>query len=435
MSSRLAAALAVLSLAAAPLRAQEAIRDQIARLFQFGACGRVLCLDGSINAANGHGDHYLPATVAQNAAMIGFIADAIGVSITNVPLSAASGGTTFTFENGLPVKTSESSGPIFSERAQTLGRGRLFVGANVTAASFKTIRGVPLANIQLSFPHQDVAPSGLGDPLLENDVIDVRVNLDVNLSVTSLFATYGVTDRIDVGVSLPVVRTSLNGRSVAQIIPFGQGTGNPPTAVHFFGGSPTNPQLRATASVDESTVKFGDAAVRAKVNLNRNTRGQFAILADARLPTGDRDELVGTGGTTVRALGIFSSRFRDFSPHLNAGYIYRDGEGQNSAFVTNVGFDQLVSPWATLAFDLLSQWEVGVSPLRLPQPATIERPFRRVIIPTNIPDRRDDIVDASLGFKLRMDSGVTGVANLLVPLNRGGIRPNVGWTLGLEYNF
>ena len=34
-----------------------------------------------------------------------------------------------------------------------------------------------------------------------------------------------------------------------------------------------------------------------------------------------------------------------------------------------------------------------------------------------------------------MDSGATGVVNMILPMNRGGLRPDVIWTLGLEYNF
>jgi hypothetical protein len=32
-------------------------------------------------------------------------------------------------------------------------------------------------------------------------------------------------------------------------------------------------------------------------------------------------------------------------------------------------------------------------------------------------------------------SGITIVANSIWPLNRGGLRPNVLWTAGLEYSF
>ena len=32
-------------------------------------------------------------------------------------------------------------------------------------------------------------------------------------------------------------------------------------------------------------------------------------------------------------------------------------------------------------------------------------------------------------------AGLTVIANTLWPLNRGGLRPDVIWTAGLEYNF
>jgi hypothetical protein len=94
-----------------------------------------------------------------------------------------------------------------------------------------------------------------------------------------------------------------------------------------------------------------------------------------------------------------------------------------------------MAPWATLAVDLVSEFEVGTSKLRLPGIVTYDAPFRRTIEPTNIPNQRDDQINASFGFKFLTGSGITVVANTLWPLNRGGLRPNVLWTAGLEYDF
>ena len=52
----------------------------------------------------------------------------------DVPVSAASGGSTFRFQGGVPVRTSTSAGPIFAERAQTLGHGRVLAGITRTGA-------------------------------------------------------------------------------------------------------------------------------------------------------------------------------------------------------------------------------------------------------------------------------------------------------------
>jgi hypothetical protein len=65
----------------------------------------------------------------------------------------------------------------------------------------------------------------------------------------------------------------------------------------------------------------------------------------------------------------------------------------------------------------------------------IEAPYHRTITPTVIPDSRDDLVDGSIGVKLAAAPGLTVVGNGGWSLNRGGLRPDVIWTAGVEYNF
>ncbi len=104
------------------------LRVMLSDLFTFGTCGEPLCLDGSISAENGHGDHYLPAVATGNLALISFIEDAIGKSVSATPLSATSSGASFTIVGGIPVRSTNSAGPIFAEQSRTLGRGRVFLG-------------------------------------------------------------------------------------------------------------------------------------------------------------------------------------------------------------------------------------------------------------------------------------------------------------------
>jgi hypothetical protein len=235
---------------------------------------------------------------------------------------------------------------------------------------------------------------------------------------------------VDVGVVLPLVSVSLEGASDAQITPFG-----PPPAVHFFGGTPDNPVLTASRTVDGSASGVGDVDGRVKVNLRRGEPLSVSVLGDVRFPTGSEMNLLGSGAFAVRGLAIMSARFGAFSPHANVGYLYRGGDFESDAVLATLGFDHLLAPWATLAIDLISQLEVGDSPLQVPAPVHIEAPYHRTIIPTVIPDSRDDIVDGSLGIKLTAASGLTVVGNSEWSLNRGGLRADVIWTAGLEYNF
>ena len=430
---------------AAPLRAQ-ALEDRITDLFIFGEGEEVLFLGGSGGSQNPqiqvHGDHYIPAAVSGNATIISFLANSIGSNVANLPVSASSGGETFRFEGGTPVRTSISPGPIYAERALTLGSGRLYLGLSRTGLHYATLRGVPLDAVPLVFTHSNVDfptcdavfggdCSRYGIPEFENEVIDFRLGLDVSVDVTAFALTYGINDRVDLGVVLPVVKTSLRGTSTATIIPFGS-SGTPP---HFFAGTEENPVLTASRFVEGSSSGLGDVSARMKVNLRTGSPVSLAVLAEGRFPTGSEEDLRGSGAVALRGLGILSARLGDFSPHANVGYQYRGRELDPDVFLLTAGFDQLLSPWATMAADLITEFPVGSTSVPLPGDVVLEEPFRRTVRTSTIPDRRDDIINASLGLKLTIPRAVTIVANGAFPLNRGGMRPDVLWTFGAEYTF
>lgn len=410
-----------------PERSTGGLRDRIRELFSFGECGQPLCLDNSVNATNGHGNHFVPDIIANNGRILGFLTDAIAASAANLPLSATTSGVTFRFVGGLPVRTSPSLGPIFGERAQTLGQGRFVVGANMSGLNFASLRGVPLNQLVLNFSHDDVPPEGLGRPLRENDILQVRLDLSVNLLVTTVFTTWGLNDRVDVGLAVPVVHTGLTGRSTGQFFPFGI-----PTS-HFFAGDSANPVLSASAATFGFSTGIGDIALRTKWNLRDDERVGLALMADARVPTGSDEDLTGAGNFSLRGLFLASARLGDFSPHLNLGYALRGG--RNDAVLATGGFDQPLSDWATIAVDLLTEWQVGESSLSLPNNVTILYPVERHVTPTNIPNIRDHRVHGSFGVKFRTPGGPIVLANALMPMRRGGLESRFIWTLGIDGNF
>jgi hypothetical protein len=439
-------ALAALLLGAPlPLQAQR-LREQISGLFIFGPGQDPLFLAGSADPDNpasiqAHGTHFVPASAAENASVISFITGAIGGRVASMPVGSTSGGETFRFEGSVPVRTSTSAGPIFAERALTLGRGRALAGLSRSGFHLQSLRGVDLHNVGLTFTHENVHFAGcdeqfgdacakMGVPALENDVIEVRMSLDIDVRVTSFYLTYGVTDRLDVGAVVPVVSTSLRGESTAQIQPFG-GT----SVAHFFAGTPTSPVLDATRTTQGSAIGLGDVSLRAKASVRETPRTSAALLADARFATGSADDLLGSGAFAARALAIVTTRFANVSTHANAGYGYRAGSQQNDAVLGTIGFDSPLTRQVTLAAELLSELQVGQSRLSLPPPVLYDAPFRRTVIPTAIPDTRDDIVNGSFGFKVMPRRDVIAVVNALFPLNRGGLRPGVTYTGGVEFAF
>jgi hypothetical protein len=431
MPRRVAAVVLVGIALVAPLRAQD-LRQQVRQLFTFGNCGEVVCLDTTVLFQ--HGKHYIPASEAVGNTLIAFLSTSIGISVSNTPISSASSGTSFRFEGGMPVRTSTSGGPVFGERAQTLGRGRWFAGFGITAIDFARLRGVPLDDITLTLPHQNVnvpgfPPDTLGAPAFENDVIAVRTRMNVSVMVASISLNYGLVDGVDIGVTVPIVRTAVSGRSTATIVLVGGDT------LHRFSGTGTNPVLTSTSSVDASATGLGDIEGRLKVNIAQTERLGVALVGFARFPTGDENNLLGAGRFSGRAIGVVSARFGDFSPHANLGVTVRDATDLNNSVEANAGFDTLVSPWATLAFDLLGSWVVGKQKLDVPPPVVFLAPARRTLAVTNIPSQQDDLLSLSLGFKFRTRGGMQIVTNALMPLRDSGLQPSVMWTGGVEYNF
>ncbi|MEJ2238898.1 MAG: hypothetical protein P8X82_11425 [Gemmatimonadales bacterium] len=252
---------AILSLVLALLGAQaeaQGLRSQFAELFRFGGtCGEaLLCLNDASGASVANA--FTASLSENNQLIIGFVSAAIGQSVANIPVPATSSGTIPEFVAGRLLPRSLSAGPIYAERAPTLGRNRLMAGTYFTFLDFNALRGVSLDDMVFNFQHVDLPGSGpLGDPVQENNILQVQTDLAVRLMAASVFLTYGLTNWLDIGVAVPFVRTSISGRSRAQIIPFGANT------VYSFGERPPNedPQVQQTNFVEGSGGRVAGAGL------------------------------------------------------------------------------------------------------------------------------------------------------------------------------
>jgi hypothetical protein len=435
-----------------PVQAQS-LSQLVGRLFVLGQQTAPLQVSAQVAPGGANSgavetdDGFGPAAVAANGAVLDFLTRWVGVSPGYFPISSTSGGVTFQFQGGLPVEQAISAGSIYGERGHTLGRGRGVVGVNFTSTQFTTSRGKPIEDLRLSFTHSNIDSdqcdlqegqdcAALGVPLSENDILEVLLTLDLGVDVTSLFATYGLFDRVDVGVVLPIVRAGLNAHSTAQIIPFGTSTTG---AAHFIGGTPENPVLSSTQVVNGSATGIGDIAGRVKVNLVERSRAALAVLADVRAPTGDEHDFLGTGEWGLRGLGILSLEFGNFSPHVNLGYVWRGRNPTtrvaNDAVLGMLGFDQGFASWATFSADVISELQVGGSVFTAPGPVVFTAPFQRSVRPMEIADARDNLASLSLGFKFATLSNFLGAVSTLIPVGGRSPRPDFSWSLGVEYDF
>ncbi|MHB1225047.1 MAG: hypothetical protein ACYC2G_13555 [Gemmatimonadaceae bacterium] len=96
---------------AAPLGAQS-LASRVGELIRFGDCDQALCLS---TGPGPHGTHYIDAAASASAELLDFLTSSITASVDRLPISATSGGTTFRFVGGAPVRSTTSAGPIFAE--------------------------------------------------------------------------------------------------------------------------------------------------------------------------------------------------------------------------------------------------------------------------------------------------------------------------------
>ncbi len=414
--------LSIFLLAQAPQAAlAQTLTEQFRALYSFGSCGQPVCLDVNPTV---HGDHFVPSVSQGQENMLSFLEQAIATGISAVPLPSATSGVFFSFSNGSPTADTVSPGPIFGERAQTLGKGRMLFGVHASAIKMSEIRGTPLGNLFYRFPHEDVAGDGQGNIPFENDLIEVNTSLDVSVVVASLSASFGLTDRIDLGVALPFVYTSLSGSSVASINDDISQAG-----VHAFlvDGQPST---FAETAASGSATGIGDIGARIKFRAFDRGSLSAGLVGEVRLPTGSQEDFLGSGSTSVRAIGIVSAGAGRFAPHLNGGVLLQSEETLRDYLVSAVGFDYLALPNLTVAGELLANISFGSGGITLPRELEYFDGRRETL--TNIPDGSDNLVDASFGFKFHPNTEFRLLANVLFPLSDGGMRPSALWTVGIE---
>jgi hypothetical protein len=414
-------------LASGPASGQT-LRKAFEGLFVFGECGQPVCLDVS---ASVHGRHFSAVAEQAGTNMIGFVLQSIGSSLESIPIPSSNAGEVVYFEAGSPVSIRTSAGPIFLERSQTLGRGNLMVGATVGRAALTNLRGQSLEDLTLNFTHEDVGNPGLGDPDFENDVIRVVTSLNLNITALSLFLTYGMGSSVDLGVAIPVVSASLDGSAQAQIQPF-QGTSTP----HAFlvNGQPS---LTSTSTADGSSTGIGDIALRVKANLSQGEAVGFALLTEVRLPTGDEDNFHGTGNTTARIMGVVSRSSGTVSPHLNAGFTMRTGDGNANSVTVRGGLDALLGESVTGSVEFLGDLlvEDPGTDQAVTRTVSYQFPVSRSQRVSEIPDKQDHVMDFVAGIKVQPSERFRVVGSMLVPLASSGVRPDFQWTIGLERIF
>jgi len=276
----------------------------------------------------------------------------LGVQLSSFPLSSSAGGFTYTFDPALGVFTRNtgSFGPIYAERHNTLGKGRLNIGVSYSNYSFDEIDDLNLrdGDLRLVFAHEDTNGDGSNlNTFFEGDFVTAQLYLKLQSSVTAFVATIGATDRLDLGVAVPIVDIDLRLAANAQVRPVSTGDGD----IHVF----PNGTDRTSFREEGSASGLGDILLRAKYSLTSDPSSGFALAADLRAPTGEYLDLLGSGEWQVKGSLIGSGRWGSISPHVNAGYQFSTGEVSDE-LQHLVGFDWAITPKVTFASDLQGRY-------------------------------------------------------------------------------
>jgi hypothetical protein len=371
----------------------------------------------------------------------------IANQLSSFPIASSAGGFTYTLDPalGVFVRSSDSFGPVYAERSDTIGKSRFNLGLNYTHFTFDDINNLSLrdGDLRLVFTHKDVNNDHSNlTPYVEGDVITARLSLKIRTDITAFVFNYGITDRFDVGAAVPIVQVKIDARTDAVIDRLATGTAS---GIHRF----LNGTDRETFSQSGDASGVGDIVLRAKYRVTSGTRYGLAIATDFRLPTGDERDLLGTGATQMKAFLIGSAHLGAFSPHLNGGYTWSihpsDGVHRPDEISYTGGFDWSLSPRLTFVADVIGRtfrgtqvvtvenqtFQANTNPVPGGTPNVIFAVLPRLVV------TRGDIntLLGSVGLKINPVGNLLITVNGLFSINNEGLRDRFTPLVGLDYSF
>src|SRR5262249_7526817 len=136
------------------------------------------------------------------------ISSAMVQETARFPIGSSSGGFTYANDSttGTANRSSQSFGPLFAERPLTSGRGKLNVGMTYLHRGFTEVEGKGFDDGSLQF-YVPLRSTVTGRNI---DLIRSTMNIKMSSDTMTLFATYGVLDKLDVSVAAPIQHVKLD---------------------------------------------------------------------------------------------------------------------------------------------------------------------------------------------------------------------------------
>jgi len=360
----------------------------------------------------------IPTAFHTPAGEFNFFNTSFATALSQLPLATPASGIIYEMVNGVLTESTRSYGPIMSERAETTGRHKLFVGFTYQHFSFSSIDGTNLHDVPIVFTFHT-----------PTDVVYTATANHISTTVNQYagYATYGLTNRVDVSIAVPIDRISMGVSS---------------TGTEY--STTSNAQASFQEYIPGVASGFGDVVLAAKGTAWSGERSALAFGAELRLPSGDALNFLGSGAVGVKPYAAWSRKGR-ISPHANLGYqwnsdsvLARNSAGQEQQlpgyFLYYFGADMEAMKRLTIIADFLGE-EFFNAP-RVSSPTQVAIPTRDLSFPSIEPFNGSYAANnLAIGAKVNAWKNLLITANLSIRLNNGGLRANVVPLIGASYTF
>jgi|GEM_PF-1027819 len=402
------------------------------------------------------GGTFCPCAFAQN--LSNALSIATSQTITqNVPVASVAPAFSYRYNPALSVfeRSTNMLGPMFAERALTIGKGNLNFNIGYSYVGFDDINGS-------SLDHLTTGPGIFFTN--QGDAAQLRTRLNLQTHVFAPTVRYGLSDNLDLSLIFPILNTSLQIRNTTVAVA-NQVTPNLGDLSNFSNLNNNIGNLRyvqttprvvgQTIRSSQSATGLGDIIIRSKYNFWRDEASASAAAFELELllPTGDKDNLQGTRETHVTPSIIASRVLYDLiEPHFSLGLDFNAKDVDRSSVIYDVGTTLQVWRLVVLTADVLGRSEFNKIPvnnnglaadgLLLDKPlaqctATLPCSGQRAkvaVFPENFA-RRNDTVNFAFGIRYAVGNAGSVYFGGVIPLNDEGFRSDLIPTGGAEYTF
>jgi hypothetical protein len=331
------------------------------------------------------------------------VGNVLGAQISTFPLSSSSSGFTWRFDPSLGVlaRTTRTFGPTMAERPITIGKRKIAAGFTHQYLKYSTLGGRDLSGSNITVYKADL-----------NRAPYFNYTLDVELSsMTDLFfVNLGATDKLDVAVAVPFVTVNLNGTTTQS--------------------GPNTSGARSTHS-DRTAKGVGDVALRAKYQLGRFQGNDYGVAMDARVASGDADNFLGSGKSSIKIIGLMSRTRERVSPYANLALT---AGGISTEFGYIIGADFGVTSKASIATDIVGRRLFDVADYTETTGPYVPNPAFTITLPSETAQGLN-LVLWTIGAKVNIAQTFLLTATAITSLTKGGLRARFTPLVGIEYSF